>query len=114
MVATISGSNIICLQQVQQQSQTATGGSATATGGSANVTVNTTASVPASTTTVTTIPGVSTTVTQLPKTGMPLAAWALSGLLPFGLGIKRFGRNSKDPSKSAHYLWQKREYLKED
>jgi hypothetical protein len=92
---TISGSNIVCVQQ----SQTATGGSATAnaTGGSVNIT----------TTNPTT-----QTVSSLPKTGLPIAAWAMSGLLPVGLGFKRFGKNLSDNKNIAAYLWQEREYQK--
>jgi hypothetical protein len=52
-------------------------------------------------------------VEELPKTGLPLAAWALSGLVPAGLGLKRFGI-SKNLRNTAHFIWQKREFLKED
>lgn len=116
-VQTVSGSTIICLtvqqNQNQNQNQTATGGSSSASatggaGGSSNVTVTSTATVPAGQ-----VAGV-TTVTSLPKTGLPLAAWAFSGLVPAGLGLKRFGNRGKNMKETAQFLWQKRQFLKED
>jgi hypothetical protein len=49
---------------------------------------------------------------ELPKTGLPLFAWALSGLLPLGIGLRKFGsfkQNDSDPN----YIYQKREFLKD-
>jgi hypothetical protein len=120
LVGIISGSMILCLQQSQQQTQTATGGSVSLTLNGAQVTATPTpiqsgptpTSAPAqASTTKTEVAGVSN-VTALPKTGLPIAAWALSGLLPAGLGIKKFGKHNNDNRNVAQYLWQEREYLK--
>lgn len=119
-VSVVSGSNIFCLQQVQSQNQsqtvnqavTATGGSSSATGGSSNVNVTSSAGSPAVVAVASKplVAGVSTKVTELPKTGLPVAAWVLSGLLPAGLGLRRFGSGVKNQRNSARYLWQKREF----
>lgn len=101
-IGVVSGSTIVCVlvNQEQSQTQTATGGSATATstGG---------------TTTVTSQPGQVAGVTTLPKTGLPLAAWIFSGLLPAGLGLKRFGGRTKSHQEIARFIFQKREFLKD-
>jgi uncharacterized repeat protein (TIGR01451 family) len=52
-------------------------------------------------------------VEELPKTGLPIVAWGLAGLLPIGLKLKKFGQNSKDNENNADYIWQKRQYQKE-
>lgn len=52
-------------------------------------------------------------VEQLPKTGLPLVAWSLVGLLPAGFGLRRFGRTNKDNEGKPLYTWQKREFEKE-
>lgn len=118
---TVSGSNIICVQQVQNQSQSSSSNSST---GPVNVnvsspatttstTTNTTTSAPVATTTTTAAPGTVPAVTELPKTGLPLAAWALSGLLPLGAGLRKFrGREEKLGEDNPEYLWQKREFSK--
>jgi hypothetical protein len=103
-VGAISGSTIICVQQSQQQSQTATGGSVNVT--MTNPTPIQSGPTPAPVQTV-------SNVSSLPKTGLPLAAWAMSGLLPAGLGIKRFGKRSSESRNIGQYLWQEREYLKD-
>jgi len=80
-----------------------------------NQTVNVTQAAPAPvvvTQPVSEVKG-TTTVTQLPKTGLPLAAWALSGLLPIGAGLKKFGGKNQTNQDSAHYLWQRREFDKD-
>lgn len=102
----IVGSNIICnsLNQDQRQSQSA---SADASTGPITITVANPA--PAAGGTSTSVLGVS----QLPKTGLPMAAWALSGLLPAGLGLKKFGSSVKDASNAPHFLAQMRNFLKE-
>lgn len=51
-------------------------------------------------------------VEQLPKTGLPLIAWGLAGLLPVGLRLRKMG-NMGNISDSAIYTWQKREFNKE-
>lgn len=54
------------------------------------------------------------TVNTLPKTGLPIAAWLLSGLLPIGAGLKKFagsGFEEADDSTPT-YLWQKRRFMK--
>lgn len=115
-VETVSGSTIICLQQVQTQtanpSANASTGpiSITTTGGSATSTTNVTQTVPVSAPAVTPAPS----VTQLPKTGLPLAAWLLSGLFPAGIGLKRFGLGKKGQEmEEPYYLNRAREFLKE-
>ncbi|RJO60712.1 hypothetical protein C4544_04545 [candidate division WS5 bacterium] len=52
-------------------------------------------------------------IIELPKTGLPVAAWVLTGLLPAGLGLKRFGRTKGSNAQSGGYLWQKRQLLKD-
>lgn len=118
-VAVISGSTIICMQQVNNQNQSvninnsntntnsATGGSssASATGGSVTNTVAAAAAVPVP------VKG-APAVTELPKTGLPLAAWALSGLLPAGFGLRRFTKKNGGITGTARYIWQKREFDK--
>jgi hypothetical protein len=120
MTGVISGSTIICLQQTQ----TATGGSATAnaTGGSVNLTLqggstkqtnNNVTAVKAPVAEKKAVVNQSN-VNSLPKTGLPMAAWAMSGLLPVGLGFKRFGKNLSNNRNVAAFLWQERAYLKEN
>ena len=118
-VSVVSGSNIFCLQQVQSQNQsqtvnqtvTATGGSSSATGGSSNVNVTSGAGSPVvAGAAKPLVAGVSTKVTELPKTGLPIAAWVLSGLLPAGLGLRKFGSFGKGLKDTPRYLWQKREF----
>lgn len=52
-------------------------------------------------------------VEELPKTGLPMVAWSLVGLLPAGFGLKRFSRINKDNMDKPLYMWQKREFEKE-
>lgn len=128
-ISVVSGSNIFCLQQVQNNNQNqtvnqtvnATGGSSTASGGSSSanatsgggVPVVVAAAQPAVVVAQPQVAGVSTKVTELPKTGLPVAAWVLSGLLPAGLGLRKFGSFGKDQKDTARYLWQKREFERE-
>lgn len=114
-VKVISGSNIICMQQVQNQSRSQSS-SSTSSASTGAISVNVTGG--STTQTVTTaagaeVKGVSTAVTQLPKTGLPIAAWALSGLLPAGLGFRRFGKGKQGSKDQAQYIWQKREFEKD-
>ena len=108
-VATISGSNIICVQQVQNQNQSQSTSSNASTGA---INVN----VGGSTQTVNIPPPITVTqqVTQLPKTGLPLAVWLFSVLLPAGIGIKKFGSKGQSQTENARYLCQRRKLLKED
>lgn len=117
-VMTVSGSQVICLNVQQQQSQTATGGSSSSTssatgGGGGSSTVNITgAAAPVSVVRVAgAAPGV--TVSELPKTGLPIAGWLLSGLLPAGLGLKSFGRGRTNLKDGSSYIWQKRRFEKD-
>lgn len=108
-VQTISGSTIICLQQIQGQSQSSTNNVET---GDVNVNVS---QGPVSSSSVSTVTsgqggGGVPSVTQLPKTGLPLAAWLLSGFLPAGIGLKRFGIKGDKSSGDANYLCQKRRF----
>lgn len=50
---------------------------------------------------------------QLPKTGLPLVAWSLVGLLPAGLGLKRTLSYKKDNQDKPFYISQKRDFEKE-
>lgn len=116
-VSIVSGSNIMCMQQSQNQNQSAAGGSAST--GPINVSVAQPAgavqlaAAPKVVAAAPQVAGVSQKVTELPKTGLPVAAWVLSGLLPAGLGLRRFGSGEKDQRSGARYLWQKREFEKE-
>lgn len=51
-----------------------------------------------------------TAVKELPKTGLPLAAWALGGLLPAGLKMKKGSKSSSD--QNANFIWEERELAK--
>lgn len=104
---TISGSNIICVQQIQNQTQTTTSNAST---GPINVTL-TAASPEVVTVPQVQVAGVSM-AKQLPKTGLPVGAWALVGLTPLGAGLKRFSRGVKSNTATAQYLWQQREFSK--
>lgn len=46
--------------------------------------------------------------TELPKTGLPLVAWALAGLLPAGFKIK--GKRAQKSSISANNIWEQRQF----
>lgn len=52
-------------------------------------------------------------VEQLPKTGLPLIAWFLVGLLPAGLGLKRTLSYRKDNQDKPFYISQRRDFEKE-
>lgn len=121
-ISVVSGSNIFCLQQVQSQNQSQTvNQTVNATGGSSNASATSgggtpvvvAATQPSVVVAQPQVAGVSTKVTELPKTGLPVAAWVLSGLLPAGLGLRKFGSFGKDQKGTARYMWQKREFEKE-
>lgn len=111
-------------QPVQQQGQVvyAFGGNSTSLAysysGGSNVTINQAAPAVAPRVVTVAAPAVTkvaaskVAVEELPKTGLPLAAWTLSGFLPVGLGLRRFGSAKKSLQGSASYLWQKREFSK--
>lgn len=73
---TVSGSNVNCSNNI---------------GGNTSVTQNITNNPAPAQPKVVAV--AATPVHELPKTGAPLAAFALSGLLPAGFGLKRFGKN---------------------
>ncbi|MDO8573545.1 MAG: hypothetical protein Q7R77_02230 [Candidatus Daviesbacteria bacterium] len=50
---------------------------------------------------------------QLPRTGLPLVAWSVVGLLPVGFRLRKFSSSNKDKKEDANYIWQIREFLKE-
>ncbi|MBI4036828.1 hypothetical protein HY385_00170 [Candidatus Daviesbacteria bacterium] len=106
-VKTISGSNIICVQQIQNNNQTVTSTSNASTGP-----INVSVAQPAIVQPQILAAKTPVVTTELPKTGLPLGVWALSGLTPLGLGLKKFGGFGKIGQETAHYLWQQREYLK--
>lgn len=113
--ATISGSNIICVmnQQQQAQTQTAYGGTAyaNATGGSVNVTYA--ASNPQTVKEVRVIQAGTTVdaVETLPKTGLPIEAVALTGLFPTGLFLRKFGLIKGVQSQTPFFMSKVRELL---
>lgn len=103
-IQTVSGSAIVCLIVQQNQTQTQT-----ATGGNANVNIVITPAPE-----IVTIKGVQLVAAEaLPKTGLPLIAWTLSGLLPIGVGLNRFSKINKEQADTPKYLWQKREFQKD-
>lgn len=51
-------------------------------------------------------------VEQLPRTGLPLAAWSVVGLLPVGFRLRKFASSNKGENDHANYIWQIREFLK--
>lgn len=111
----IQGSTIICVSQnqVQDQDQIVTANSNAETG-PINVTLSTNAPQVVTVPRVITVAGAQTSSKELPKTGLPMAAWALSGFLPIGAGLRRFGKNSKTRQESANFIWQTREFSKEN
>ncbi len=119
-VSVVSGSNIICMQQVNNQSVNVTNNNNntnnnSATGGSSNNTNNITVKAAAAAAAAPTPAPVASSVpavTQLPRTGLPMGAWLLSGLLPGGLGIRRLTKRGQGNSDSATYIWQKRDFDK--
>ncbi|MDO8638751.1 MAG: hypothetical protein Q7R43_04185 [Candidatus Daviesbacteria bacterium] len=116
---TVSGSTIVCVQQVQKQVQTQTSTSyANAVTGPVTVNLAGQPQVvqPAPQVVYYQQPQVVTAaydVKTLPKTGLPMVAWGLSGLLPVGLGFRRFGSANKGIANVGKYLWEKREFLKD-
>lgn len=53
-------------------------------------------------------------VKDLPRTGLPVAAIALVGLVPFGLALKRVGGVKKQNDGKATFIWQQREFQRGD
>lgn len=49
---------------------------------------------------------------ELPRTGLPVAALALVGLVPLGFKLKRYAANYKSEEGNANYIHQMREFLK--
>lgn len=58
-------------------------------------------------------PTPTTVVQQLPKTGLPLAAASLAGLLPIGAGLRRFGQGKSAGKEGGYFIWQKRQFFKD-
>lgn len=110
-VRTISGSNIICLQQIQNQNQSSVSSANASTGPiTVSLASNFPQGVPLQVVPVETKQPVVFTQ-ELPKTGLPLVVWAFSGLAPLGLKLKRFGSTSPK-GNSILALWQEREFLR--
>jgi|SRR3989344_9361431 len=56
--------------------------------------------------------GVATTEAKsLPKTGLPLVAWAFTGLIPAGLRLRKVNKSSS-ASESANFIWEERQLVK--
>lgn len=51
-------------------------------------------------------------VEALPKTGPPLAAFSLAGLIPLGWKLKKFGLGHVDQGNIGQMLWQQRQFFK--
>lgn len=49
---------------------------------------------------------------ELPKTGLPVAAWFLSGLMPVGARLRRFGKGEEGAVSIGYKLFAEREMLK--
>ncbi len=49
---------------------------------------------------------------ELPKTGLPVAAWFLSGLMPVGARLRRFGRGEEGAVSVGYKLFAEREMLR--
>lgn len=90
--------------QNNNQNVTATGGSSSSSSSSSS-SVNLTVNNPS---TPQVVSRVQTTVKELPKTGLPLAALALGGLLPAGLGLKKWSSKSNSQSL-ANSIWLEKE-----
>lgn len=131
-VQKVVDSTIICVAQEQNQNQTqtqnnnqnqnveqnvvATGGNSSSNSSSSshtNVTINN----PVTTKEVVKEVYVSTPkvvsqvkgkVSELPKTGLPLVALALGGLMPAGFGLKRFGKK-RNEEETANSIWTERQ-----
>ncbi|MBU1031730.1 PKD domain-containing protein [Patescibacteria group bacterium] len=58
-------------------------------------------------------PPARTNITQLPKTGTPLLVWSLFGLVPAGLGLRRF-KSISPKGNFARFLWERRRLDKKD
>ncbi len=121
-VSQVSGSTIVCVSQNQNQNQNQTQNNSqsqnvtnSATGGSSNVTIsNPTPQVLAVSTTQPQVVSTSAgQVKELPKTGLPLGALALTGLLPVGAGFRKFGKKGLEDSESANSIWESRLFQKE-
>ncbi len=52
-------------------------------------------------------------IQQLPKTGLPVAAWFLTGLMPVGMRLKRFGKAEEGSVNNGLYAWQSRQMMQE-
>lgn len=53
-------------------------------------------------------------VQQLPKTGLPLGAWSLTGMLPIGLGLRKFTSMKYLAEVTPNYIWQLKEFAKKE
>ncbi len=108
----VEGSNIICVQQNQSQTQNAVA-NANAYTGAITINVPNTQSGPRVVESVKVLPAQNVVLagtTTLPKTGLPFAAWGLTGLAPLGFKLRRFGDLTKPGTGLAQYLWQSREF----
>jgi hypothetical protein len=56
----------------------------------------------------------SANVKELPKTGLPIAAWSLGGLIPAGWGLLKFRKGNKETLDNPNFIWEKRQFTKED
>jgi len=77
------------------------------------VPTSTTTTVPVQTQ-VKSLPKSGVSAVELPKTGPPLVAWALSGLIPLGWRLRRFDKEQSKKDLIKNFIWQKRENNKEE
>ncbi len=134
-IGKIFGSNIICVTQNQEQEQTqnntqtqnnnnkqevnVTVNPHIENTNNNNVTVNNSGSTFSSTVTINTESGVKvagvsvvnqipTTVKELPKTGLPLAAVAITSLFPVASRFRKMGKKGS-VSETANSIWMKKQ-----
>lgn len=99
--------------QSQDNNQTQTQGSISNTN-SNNVTVNNPApQVLAATSAPQVVTVAASTAKELPKTGLPLAGLALTGLIPFGLKLRKYSQKD-NPESSANFIWEERQIVKDN
>lgn len=106
-VAQAFGTNVYCVQSTGQQKTSVV---TTANQTQGNV-VLATATSSATEPKVLTTAATDASVTELPKTGLPLAAWGISALLPLGLKMRK--NKKSDQESSVNSIWMVRQLNKD-